>query len=296
MSWSSGLERIIQRDVPLARWTTFRIGGVAGMLLTPGDVATFARAYAAARTADVPVHILGWGSNLLVSDDGVPGVVLSTRGLIGRSVFDDGRTVRVEAGASLREFVRWTARVGLTGMEALGGIPGSIGGAVVMNAGAEGAAIGDCVRAVCCVQESGDLVRYGAEDVFWGYRETDLDEPVVAVEMALGRDEPERVLDRMAEALLARRGRQPAGIPSAGCFFRNPPGESAGRLIDRAGLKGASVGAASVSARHANFIVNRGGATAAQVRDLCDRVRDRVREDFDIELKNEVRLWPSAVA
>jgi UDP-N-acetylmuramate dehydrogenase len=296
MSWYSGLENIVERDIALSRLTTFRIGGHAGVLLVPEDVESFAAAYAAAKKAGVPVHILGWGSNILVADEGVPGVVISTRGLINRTLADDGQTIRVEAGASMREFVRWSARAGYSGIESLAGIPGSIGGAVVMNAGALGACLGDSVSAVWYVTEGGELVRRSGEDISWDYRETDIDGPVAAVEMELTRDEPDCVLDRMADALMARRSQQPVGIPSAGCFFRNPPGESAGRLIDEAGLKGMSVGGASISARHANFIVNQGGATAAHVCELGDIVRDRVRDCFGVELKNEVCVWPSAVA
>jgi len=294
MNWHSGLDCIVERDAPLQGLTTFRIGGRAEFLVTPKDVESFAAAYGRACASGLPVWILGKGSNLLVGDEGVRGIVLSTAGLRGRGTVGSDGTVRVEGGASLRELVSWSVRQGLGGLEFLAGIPGTVGGAVVMNAGGRGGSIGSAVRAVWCVGRDGTLFRRDAGSVAWNYRETDIHDPVVEVEFGFVRDDPERLLERLADVEVSRRHAQPAGVPSAGCFFRNPPGDSAGRLIDAAGMKGLTAGGAAVSARHANFIVNRGGATASDVMRLFGRVRDGVRRRFGVMLENEVRFWLSS--
>jgi len=293
MKWYSGLESIMTRDVALADYTTLRIGGKAAFMLTPTDQDTFAAAYNAARTAGLAVHILGLGSNLLVADEGVPGVVLCTCGLRRRKLTPSGDTVQVGAGVRLRELVSWVGGKGLRGMEFLAGVPGTIGGAVIMNAGSLENCLGDCVAAIWCVDEQGNIVRRSGRDILWEYRGSDIRQPVVQVELQLQRDNADAVLERMAEALIAKRQMQPAGIPSAGCFFKNPPGEFAGRLIDAVGLKGESFGNAAVSAKHANFIVNQGGARAAHVLELCNIIRERVRSKFGISLDTEVCFWPS---
>ena len=293
MNWRSGLECMIERDVPLRPLTTFRIGGRAEFLVTPKDVESFAAAYGRACASGLPVRILGKGSNLLVADGGVRGIVLSTAGLRGRGRIESDGSVRVEGGAGLRELVSWSVRSGLEGIEFLAGIPGTVGGAVVMNAGGRDGGIGSSVRAVWCVGRDGTLFRRDAGSIAWNYRETDILNPVVEVEFGFMRDNPERLLERMADVQVSKRCTQPAGIPSAGCFFRNPAGDSAGRLIDAAGMRGLEAGGAAVSARHANFIVNRGGATASDVMRLFHRVRESVRSRFGVMLENEVRFWLS---
>ena len=295
MNWYSEFEAILEPEVPLAKWTTFRIGGRAAFLLAPTDVASFARAYRAACALGLPVHVLGMGSNLLVSDAGVRGVVLTTMRLRERKTMRDDGVVRVGAGASLAGLLRWTARAGLSGLEFLAGVPGTVGGAVVMNAGGRGGGIGSRVHAIWAVERNGSLYRRGARDIAWWYRDTDIADPVVSVEFQLEEDDPETVQDRVAKALMEKSRSQPMGIPSAGCFFKNPPGDSAGRLIDAAGLKGLRMGHAAVSVKHANFIVNRGNATASDVWALCETVRERVRARFGVVLEREVRFWPSAV-
>lgn len=294
MNWRSGLEDILEHDAPLSERTTFHIGGTAEFLLTPRDTASFARAYKAACASGLPVRVLGCGSNLLVDDAGVPGIILSTAGLRTRGPVDANGIMRVAAGANLKQLVSWCAQSGLNGLECLAGIPGTVGGAVVMNAGAYNGSIGAAVRTVWCVARDGKLFRRDCADVEWAYRRTDIDAPVVEVEFKLGRENSDSVLDRMADALITKHRAQPVGIPSAGCFFKNPPGDSAGRLIDAAGLKGISVGHASVSAQHANFIVNHGGASSSDVLRLFRTVKDNVRERFGVALENEVRFWPSA--
>jgi len=292
MTWCRGLEAWMKQDVPLAGYTTYRIGGRAAYFLTPPDASAFATAYRAARASGLPVWVMGLGSNLLVDDAGVEGIVLSTRGLTAFDGSPDDPMVTAGAGLSLQQVVRWAAKHGRSGLEAMAGIPGSVGGAVVMNAGTPEGCIADAVYAVWCADGDGRLYRRGALDVAWDYRRTNLSDPVVEVEFRLRRGDAERVQAAVDAALERKRGRQPVELPSAGCFFKNPPGDAAGRLIEAAGLKGFRVGSAEVSAKHANFIVNHGGARAADVRAVGRAVRDRVNERFGILLENEVRLWP----
>ena len=296
MAWHQGLEPFLRRTEPLALRTTFRIGGSSAFFLEPPDERAFADAYAAAVRSGMPVRILGGGSNLLISDRGVQGIVLSTAGLRGRIRMASGRRARMPAGMSLRKLVRWTARHRLAGLEGLVGIPGTVGGAVYMNAGAGHGTIGSRVGTVWCIGRDGETFVRRGRDVRWGYRSTDIREPIVAVELLLDRDRPAAIRERMDGTLAQKRESQPVDELSAGCFFKNPRGESAGRLIEQAGMKGQRVGMARVSRRHANFIVNMGDATAGDVLALCGKVRDRVRERFGLRLEDEVCYWPEAPA
>ena len=294
MSWYDGLEDILRRNEPLAKRTTFRIGGPAATFLEPDDERQFALAYSAALRSGLPVHILGGGSNLLICDEGVPGVVLSTALLqSGAPAVHEGRVV-VRAGMRLSRLVRWTAQSGLAGLECLAGIPGTVGGAVRMNAGGRYGCVGGRVEAIWCADRRGETVMRQARHVRWGYRSTDIAEPILAVEFQLERDSAGKTEGRLTEILEEKRSSQPVELRSAGCFFKNPPKESAGRLIDGAGMKGRRVGGACVSDKHANFIVNLGGATARDVLALSTQVRERVRECFRVSLESEVCYWPQA--
>lgn len=286
---------LLRPNEPLAGRTSFRIGGPAEWLLEPATEEEFAGAWATACRAGLPVHVLGGGSNLLVSDAGVPGVVFSTRQLDGKP-HAQGSRVSVRAGTRLAQLVSFAAQAGLAGLEGLAGIPGTVGGAVRMNAGGRHGTIGPCVAAVRSVDRAGSFVTRPGSEITWAYRSMDLDEPIVAVELALTPEEPRLIRERITANLAAKRTVQPTELHSAGCFFRNPPGESAGRLIEAAGLKGARVGEACVSEKHANFIVNLGQATAADVRALAERVRDGVRARFHLSLEPEVRYWPETRA
>jgi UDP-N-acetylmuramate dehydrogenase len=292
MQWSSELEAVIQRDAPLAPHTTFGIGGKADFLISPRDATEFARAYAAALGSGLPVYLLGGGSNLLIADDGVRGVVIRVPAQAREEIVIDGETVVAPAGAALGTLVLKTVRAGLSGLEVLAGIPGTVGGAVVMNAGGRYGCIGDRVTTVWVIDRLGRVLARPSREIRWGYRATDLTAPVAAVEFKLDRDLPAAVERRMAEHLAEKQGAQPLAQASAGSFFKNPPGHAAGRLIEMAGLKGRRRGAACVSDKHANFIVNLGGATAADVLALAGEVRDEVHGRFGKELESEVHFWP----
>ena len=296
MPWHRGLEPFLKRCEPLAVRTTFRIGGAAAFFLEPPDEDAFADAYAASRRSGLPVRILGGGSNVLITDEGVRGVVLSTAGLRGPTGAAEQGKVRAQAGTSLSGLIRWAVRHGLAGIEGLAGIPGTVGGAVCMNAGGRDGTIGERVATVWCLGRDGKTFARQGRDVRWGYRSTDIGEPVTAVELLLDRDRPAKIRERIETTLAAKLESQPVAEMSAGCFFKNPRGASAGKLIDDAGMKGKRVGKACVSSRHANFIVNLGGATADDVLALCGQVRERVREQHGVLLENEVRCWPGTPA
>ena len=282
----------MRRGAALAERTTMRIGGKAEFLVEPSDEEGFAAAYAAAARQGRPVHVLGGGSNLLVADEGVPGVVISTRRMADRHARVEGGRVFARAGTPLARLVNWAVGKGLAGLECLVGIPGTVGGAVWMNAGGRDGNIGPMVRKVTCVNEEGRLISLDAASLSWGYRRSGLTLPVVAVELELKADAPSAVAARTTETLERKLRGQPMDVASAGCFFRNPPGDNAGRLIEAAGLKGCRIGGAEVSSRHANFLVNTGAAAAADVLALAEHVRGTVRSRFGIVLENEVCIWP----
>lgn len=292
----SEFEHMMERDAPLAPHTTFGIGGRADILLTPSDHSEFARAYATSLASGLPVYVLGGGSNVLVSDEGVRGVVLRMPKDSKDSISIRGTTVTTPAGVLLATLVHETVHAGLTGLEILAGIPGTLGGAIAMNAGGRYGCIGDKVSSVWIVDRLGRTLPVSGRKIPWGYRTANLSGPVVSVELELARDLPAAIEGRMAQILDEKHGTQPLGHSSAGCFFKNPPGDAAGRLIEHAGLKGRRRGGACVSEQHANFIVNLGGATAADVLALAHEVREQVRERFGTELEHEVRCWPHYAA
>lgn len=270
----------VRREEPLAPYTTLKVGGPAEYFVEPRDPEELARVLAAARECDVPVRVLGSGANLLVRDAGVRGAVVRLTHLNRR------RGWTVEAGYGLPRLVKESVGAGLAGLECLAGVPAAVGGAVRMNAGGRHGEIAGAVRAVDVVTFEGAARRLRRDEVGFRYRGTALEGAVVvAVEFEL-RHDPEAAR-RYHEILAAKKASQPLGVPSAGCMFKNPPGGHAGRLIDECGLKGARAGRAHISRKHANFIVNDGGATADDVLRLVDLVRRRV----PVPLELEVLVW-----
>ncbi|HET8679926.1 MAG TPA: UDP-N-acetylmuramate dehydrogenase [bacterium] len=283
--------RDVRRDAPLDRHVAFRIGGPADLLVIPRDARELQSVATILFAANVRPVVLGQGSNVLIGDRGVRGVVVKIGKGVDRVEFDGGQLI-AEAGVGLPALALRTARRGLSGLEFAAGIPASVGGGVVMNAGAHGHAMADVVEAVDVLTFDGER-RLDRSSLGWAYRTTRLqDQPWVVsrVVMTLRPEDADAVRQRL-EAWLAHRGAtQPVGPPSSGCIFRNPPGDHAGRLIDAAGGKGLAVGGACVSDLHANYIINRGGATAGDVRALADQVRTRVMDQTGIPLELEVKL------
>ncbi len=292
---AAALERLcpgaVRRDELLSRHVSFRIGGPADVLVLPRTLDKLRQVAAWLYRAHEPFVVLGRGSNVLVADRGVRGVVVKTgRGQDGLRF--DGPQVTAECGVSLPYLARQASLRGLAGLEFAGGIPGSVGGAVVMNAGAHGHCMAEIVRSVRAVAPEGERA-WLAEELAYGYRESRLQHaPVVVLdaELELAQERPEVTVARLEEWLRYRSETQPLGPPSSGCVFRNPVGDHAGRMIDAAGGKGLRVGDAVVSERHANYILNTGHATASHVLDLIMVVRNRVRERFGVELETEVKL------
>lgn len=282
--------RDVRRDEPMARHVQFRIGGPADVLVIPRNLDELRAAVDLLYASGVAPLVLGQGSNVLIGDRGIRGIVVKLGKGCDR-VRVEGTTVIADAGAGLPALALQTAKRGLSGLEFAAGIPGTVGGAVVMNAGAHGHAMDEIVTAVDVLTADGAR-RLDRDALGFAYRTSVLQHRpwvVAAVTMALRAEPPERVRARL-EAWLAHRGAtQPIGPPSSGCVFRNPPGDHAGRLIDQTGLKGLAVGGARVSALHANYIINEGDARAADVLALAEQVRRRVLERTGITLELEVK-------
>ena len=281
----------VEREVPMAGLTSVGIGGPAEWLVLPAEGARVPALLRDLHAEGERVRFLGNGTNLLVGDAGVRGVVLSVARLRGEPRFE-GTRGRVQAGASLPHLVRSAVALGLRGIEFAEGIPGSVGGAAVMNAGAYGGDMGKILRRVWIASPDGRLRERVVRPEEFGYRRSPLgEELVLEAEIELSEDDPERLREEV-RALRARRlASQPVGRRSMGCVFQNPAGASAGRLIDEAGLKGARRGGAVVSGRHGNYLLNTGGATAEDFLALLEEVREAVFRRTGILLREEIRVW-----
>jgi UDP-N-acetylmuramate dehydrogenase len=292
----------VQVNRPLAPLTTFHVGGPADYLVEARDARQIVETLAAAREANVPVTVLGGGSNVLIGDRGIRGVVLVPR---DRSVSrEDAGGVRAGAGLTINGLVRWTIGQGLAGIEAWAGTPGTVGGAIHGNAHFQGKLIGDLVREVRLVSRDGDVrdVRdVPAAEMAFGYDASRLQgsgEVLLSAVFNVTSGEPEQLRATARASLAFRKRTQPLDVPSAGCIFQNPdPGRervpdgipaSAGALIDRAGLKGSTQGDARVSQTHGNFIVHEGAANAAEIRALIERCKTDVSARFGVRLREEI--------
>ena len=298
MSGRFGAVRI-GSEVPLAPITTFKVGGPADWLIDLHDAAELQDALGIAARCAIPVVVLGGGSNVLVSDAGVRGLVVRLRGGTVRNVAAD--RIRADAGLTINGLVRWTLTNGVSGLELWAGTPGTVGGALHGNAHFNGRLIGDVVAAATLATRDGRLHDVGTAALEFAYDRSRLQrtgEIVVSAEFVVGTGDPARLRAIARESLAYRKRTQPLASPSAGCIFQNPdPARdnvregiplSAGALIDRAGLKGAREGGARVSSTHGNFVVNEGGATAEDIRRLIARCKVAVREAFGVGLREEI--------
>ncbi|HEY2988309.1 MAG TPA: UDP-N-acetylmuramate dehydrogenase [Candidatus Binatia bacterium] len=290
----------VKIDEPLARYTTMKIGGPADYFLDVENGAALGEALRLLDLHRVPVSLLGKGSNVVVGDLGVRGAVLRLGGEFKRIAWREERDhsfVQVGAAYAVTQLVREAARRGYAGLEFAEGIPGSVGGALVMNAGAYGSEMEKIVEGVEGITLKGDAVKLSRNEMVFTYRNSNLPPGtiVTAVGMRLQKRDAEEVSTKVRELVGRRKKSQPAGYPNSGSMFRNPPGDFAGRLIEAAGLKGKHIGNAKISERHANFIVNLGGARAEDVRRLMELARAEVQRQFGVELWPEVRFlgeWP----
>jgi len=299
MSSSEAVEAIAQRHGVvteaghmLAEYTTIGVGGPAAAVLKPDSIETMGRLLADLKRAGYRPRILGGGANLIAGPGPFTDPVILTRGIKHGPLFE-GNRVRAGCGVVVKRLVHKCAERGLSGLEFAEGIPGTVGGTVYMNAGSFGGQMSDTVREVAWFDQEGELHRQAVVGSDFSYRRSPFQSGAVIVEAVfeLTAAEP-AVIDARVKEIAARRWKsQPPGERSAGCIFKNPAGDSAGRLIDGCGLKGLSVGGASVSLAHGNFIVNRGDATAQDVLALIDLVKQKVHEKSGVSLEEEVILW-----
>ncbi|MGN0344737.1 MAG: UDP-N-acetylmuramate dehydrogenase [Lachnospiraceae bacterium] len=282
----------IRREEPLSRHTTFRVGGPAEYYVMPSleqvpDIVALCRQF------ELPLTVIGNGSNLLVADQGLRGVVLEIGKAASGLRFLDGEDLAVRAGTLLSETANFAAKNGLSGMEFAAGIPGSVGGAVVMNAGAYGGEMKDILSGVRVLTTKGEIKVRPADELDLSYRHSrmmDEEELVLEARLNLTQGSEAVIRAKMDELRKKRVEKQPLEYPSAGSTFKRPEGYFAGKLIEDAGLRGFRIGDAQVSEKHCGFVINRGAATAAQIWELMQRVQERVKETSGVDLEPEVRL------
>ncbi len=285
-----GLRGAVRQNVSLQSMTHLRIGGSADWLVEPYTEVDAQTVVRVCRDLDLPLRVLGGGSNLLVADEGVRGVVMRLDAL-NRVVRDDVR-LTAGAGVTVPSLLRGARDCGLAGLEILTGVPAMVGGAVAMNAGTLDGETFDHLVSLTVLQPDGELTVLGREDFAPRYRDGGLAGRIcLHATFELTPDDPQRIFERFEASLKRRNATQPVTERSVGCVFRNPEGDSAGRLIERSGCKLMRRGGVVVSGKHANYFVNEGEGTAADFLGLVDDVRERVRQEFGVELELEVQLW-----
>jgi len=285
----------VKIDEPLSRYTTFCIGGPAKFYVEVNNELEIQTFLDIVRKYDIPVLVIGAGSNLLVSDKGFYGVVLRLKGDFTEIEFStqDNDMVKVKAGAGtmLQFLIKRSADYGYTGFEPLIGIPGTVGGALVGNAGTPNGTISDFFESATVIDISGYVKTLKKDEVKFGYRTSNLEGKIVLwAEFLIKKSTKEEVIEKINKNLLERTKTQPLGTFNAGSIFKNPEGKFAGKLIEECGLKGFRIGGASVSEKHANFILNDGSATSADVQKIIEVVRDKVFEKFGIKLELEIKI------
>ncbi len=285
-------ERLLPNEL-MAHHTTFKVGGPADALVLPRNAQEIIETIAIAQELDVPWWIIGCGSDLLVCDEGLRGIVLKLGKQMAR-ISIDGTTLRAQAGATNKDVAQAARNAGLAGYEFASGIPGSIGGAAIMNAGAYEGEFKDVATEVLCLTPDAQLRTVSAEEAQWGYRRSMMgDEGYIVLEVvfALHPDDPAAIQERMDSLAKRRSNKQPLEMASAGSTFKRPAGYFAGKLIQDAKMQGHRVGGAQVSTKHAGFVVNTGNATAADVRHVIFDVQEAVKQQFGVELEPEVKMW-----
>jgi UDP-N-acetylmuramate dehydrogenase len=287
-------EEAVFVDEPMSAHTTFRVGGPADVLVMPRTADEACRAVSLVRESGCTLYIMGRGSNLLVADAGLRGVVVQIASNLSDISVGEGGVVVAEAGASNSKIAAMARDAGLAGYEFAAGIPGSVGGAAIMNAGAYDGEFKDVAIEVTCLDSQGAIVKLAPDQAEWGYRTSAIDRLgliVLSVKLQLHPGDPSAIQARMDDLASRRQSKQPLDKPSAGSTFKRPPGLFAGKLIQDAGMQGYQVGGAQVSTKHAGFVVNVGGATAADVLQVIQDVQATVLEQQGVMLQPEVRMW-----
>ena len=287
----AGAENVLT-DEPMSRHTSFRIGGPADYFVTPGDEDSIRKILCWCAEEKVPCFLMGNGSNLLVRDGGCRGVIIQLwRNFCG--IVTEGNRISAQAGAMLSTIAKTALQKGLTGFEFASGIPGTIGGAAVMNAGAYGGELKDVTESVRVLKPDGSIADLSCEEMNFGYRRSIVSEKgyyVLGARLRLQEGDREEIREKMEQLKNQRQAKQPLDLPSAGSTFKRPEGYFAGKLIMDAGLAGFRIGGAQVSSKHCGFVVNSGDASAADVLKLMQTVQERVYEQFGVRLDPEVKI------
>jgi UDP-N-acetylmuramate dehydrogenase len=288
----AGLDEIVTEYEPLAPHTWYKIGGPARYYIRPRSIEELFESSRRCVGNDIRSYVLGLGANLLVGDAGVDGAVFRLDQDFWRTVKFDKNLVEVGAGVDMQKLILRTCRQGLSGIECLAGIPGTIGGGVRMNAGGKFGDIGAVVTRVMVMDTEGTIFDRLKDDLVFDYRRTNISAPfILSATLELEEDDPQRITQKTKEIWMYKRNTQPLNTKNAGCIFKNPRGLSAGALIDQAGLKGMTVGGAQVSTVHANFIVANPGCLADDVLRLIKIIQEKVFERNQINLETEVKVW-----
>ena len=292
MSSLAEFNAITRPDEPLAPYTWLKVGGPAQYFIEPRHPEELVQVVQCCHAEQIPVRVLGGGSNLLVRDEGVGGVVLRLSGDAFARIDVDGTSVRSGAGALLSQLISRSVKAELAGLEVLAGIPGTVGGALRGNAGGRSGDIGQFVKSVKVLTAKGEVFMRSEDELLFSYRQSSLYEMVVLEGVfALHHGNPDEIVNRMRKIWIMKKATQPLSFQSAGCIFKNPRGLSAGALIEQAGLKGTRIGNAEISDRHANFIVTHPGAGSDDVLRLIDLARSKVAEQFGVDLELEINIW-----
>jgi UDP-N-acetylmuramate dehydrogenase len=291
MATLSGIN-CVRENVPLAERTWLKVGGAAQFSAEPNSIDELQAVITRGHNEGLHARLLGGGSNVLVRDEGVKGIVISLVADAFTKIQITGRHATVGAGATLANAITVTVGAGLAGLEPLVGIPGTVGGALHGNAGSHGGDIGQWACGATVISRSGEILQRDRGDLVFAYRQSSLDELVILnAEFELEEEDPVEVTKRLQKQWIVKKANLPMAHENTGCIFKNPRGMSAGMLIDQCGLKGESVGGVEVSQRHANFFVAKPGASARDVLQLIDVVRNRVAERMGVELETEIEIW-----
>ncbi len=276
----------------MANYTKYGLGGAADYLVAPQSIQQLQEIMKRCQENNLSVRVLGFGSNLLISDEGVKGVVIRLENpSFCQSKFEQ-TTLTAGAGANLNNLVLESVRKGLGGLESLTGIPGSIGGAARMNAGGRFGDIGSVIQSVTVMDAQGTVFEKAKPELIFDYRATNITAKVIlGAVIELTESDPDTLLHMVKEVWIYKKNTQPLDAHNAGCIFKNPRGLSAGALIDRAGLKGTQIGGAVISEKHANFIIAEKGCKSSDIRQLIDLIRTKVRDKFDVTLELEIEIW-----
>jgi len=292
MKLFTGLEEIVNSDHPLAPHTWLGLGGPATYFIEPTSVEQLAQVTHRCRENEVPTYVLGSGANVLIDDAGVKGAVIHFGGEYFKQVTPVAGGLRANAAADMSKLVLRCVRQGLSGLESLTGVPGSIGGCVKMNAGGAFGDIGNVIQSVDVMSEGGEVFTRSRPELAFAYRSSNINAKfILGATFGLGEDDPHRILKQVKQIWIYKKNTQPLGHRNAGCIFKNPRGLSAGALIDRAGLKGKRVGGAHVSQKHANFVLADEDTKTSDVLKLINTVREAVYKKSQVYLELEIEVW-----